>query len=367
MMTTNPLFQAVGRWFRRNFSDPAAIGLFFTLIIGFLLLEFFGRILFPILLSIILAYLLSSVVRVMVRWRCPNAFAVSIVFVLFVGLLVYALLVLLPLLWHQLSNLIDEIPGMVTHTKTWLHNLSLKYPKLFSEQQVQSVIAFLSAESGKVGPVLFRYSLATIPSLIQVVLYVVLVPLLVFFFLKDRQEVVQWCSQFLPSHRTLVNRVWGEVNYKIGVYVRSRVLEIIIVGVTSTIAFSMLSLQYAPLLGVLVGLSVIIPYIGAIVVTIPIVIVALLQFGLGVHFWYVVAAYALIITLDGNLLVPLLFAGTMDLHPIVIIIAVVIFGGIWGFWGVFFAIPLATLVHAVLKAWPRTPINGEERTEKAGS
>ena len=56
--------------------------------------------------------------------------------------------------------------------------------------------------------------------------------------------------------------------------------------------------------------------------------------------------------LDGNLLVPFLFSEAVNLHPLIIIIAVLIFGGLWGFWGVFFAIPLATLVKAVVNAWP---------------
>ena len=64
-------------------------------------------------------------------------------------------------------------------------------------------------------------------------------------------------------------------------------------------------------------------------------------------------AYLVIQALDGNVLVPLLFSEVVDLHPIAIIVAVLVFGGIWGFWGVFFAIPLATVVQSVLKAWPR--------------
>ena len=94
-----------------------------------------------------------------------------------------------------------------------------------------------------------------------------------------------------------------------------------------------------------------IPYVGAALVTIPVLAVALVQFGLGSEFWYIFIAYSIIQALDGNLLVPLLFSEAVSLHPLYIIIAVLFFGGLWGFWGVFFAIPLATLVKAVLSAW----------------
>ena len=107
------------------------------------------------------------------------------------------------------------------------------------------------------------------------------------------------------------------------------------------------------LLAVLVGVSVLIPFIGAAVVTFPIALVAFFQWGFGTDFYVLIAAYFIIQILDGNVLVPLLFSEVTDLHPIAIIVAVLLFGGLWGFWGVFFAIPLATVVQAVLLAWPR--------------
>jgi putative permease len=109
------------------------------------------------------------------------------------------------------------------------------------------------------------------------------------------------------------------------------------------------------LLGVVVGLSVLVPYIGATVVTLPVAVIAYFQWGFTGDFGYIMLAYAVIQALDGNVLVPLLFSEVVNLHPIAIIVAVLVFGGLWGFWGVFFAIPLATLVQAVLSAWPRAP------------
>jgi putative permease len=64
-------------------------------------------------------------------------------------------------------------------------------------------------------------------------------------------------------------------------------------------------------------------------------------------------AYAVIQLIDGNILAPLLLSEVVNLHPTAVIVALLVFGSIWGFWGIFFAIPLASLVHAVLNAWPR--------------
>ena len=113
----------------------------------------------------------------------------------------------------------------------------------------------------------------------------------------------------------------------------------------------------------MVGLSVLIPYIGATIVTIPVLVVAYVQYGLTQDFYWVSALYFVVQILDGNVIVPLIFSEAVNIHPIGIIIAVLIFGGLWGFWGIFFAIPLATVVKACMEAWRRYQIKGEENGE----
>jgi putative permease len=163
--------------------------------------------------------------------------------------------------------------------------------------------------------------------------------------------------RILPRDRGLAGQVWAEMNQQITNYIRGKVLEMIIVGVATYLVFWVMDMRYSLLLAVLVGVSVLIPYIGAMLVTIPVVIVAMFQWGLGADFWTLIVAYLVVQGLDGNVIVPLLFSEAVNLHPLVIILAVVVFGGLWGFWGVFFAIPLATLVKAVVHVWPDESLN----------
>ena len=143
-----------------------------------------------------------------------------------------------------------------------------------------------------------------------------------------------------------------EMNQQISNYIRGKVTEMIIVGVCTYIVFAVVGLNYALLLGVLVGLSVLIPYVGAVIVTVPVVLVGLFQWGLDSDFWTMFIAYLVVQGLDSNILVPILYSEAVNLHPLVIILSIIIFGGLWGFWGVFFAIPLATLIKAVIHSWP---------------
>jgi putative permease len=121
---------------------------------------------------------------------------------------------------------------------------------------------------------------------------------------------------------------------------------------TNYIIFSYFGLNYKILLAVLVGLSVVVPYVGAIVVTIPVMIIGYVQWGWSSTFGYLSLWYYILQELDANMLIPLLFSEVVKVHPVAIILAILFFGKIWGFWGVFFAIPLATLIKSTLHAWP---------------
>jgi len=258
----------------------------------------------------------------------------------------------MPIIWQQAVKLVSEIPRMLTEWNQLLLLLPQKYPMLISAEQVGELIKSASGELGGMGQQLLSFSLTSLPMLVAALIYIVLVPILVFFFLKDSNQLVQWCSAFLPVERPVMSRIWREMNEQIANYVRGKVIEIIVVGVASYAAFAILGLNYALLLALAVGLSVVIPYIGAAVVTLPVAMIGLFQWGFGSEFFYLLLIYGLIQALDGNVLVPLLFSEAVNLHPVAIIMAVLVFGGFWGFWGVFFAIPLATLVKAILNAWP---------------
>jgi putative permease len=107
----------------------------------------------------------------------------------------------------------------------------------------------------------------------------------------------------------------------------------------------------------------VIPYVGAVIAIVPVAMVAYFQWGLSPQFAYPVIAYLVIHSLDGYVLAPLLFSEVVDLHPVAIIIAILFFGGLWGVWGVFFAIPLATVIQAVLRAWPNTAPDAAHSTQ----
>ncbi|GLO60208.1 AI-2E family transporter [Vibrio sp. MACH09] len=344
------MFDMVNRWYKRRFSDPNAVSLVAILLFGFVIIYFFGHLIAPLLVAIVLAYLLEWPVNKLAKLGLPRTLSVALVLVMFVGLMILAFFGLIPTVWNQVGNLINDIPVMYAGLQEFLNSMPDKYPELANLQIVESIVNNTKSKVIGLGETVVKGSLASLVSIAAIAVYMILVPLLVFFLLKDRDEMLDTLTGMLPRDRVLATRVWQEMNQQISNYIRGKVMEILIVGGVSYITFVILDLRYSALLGVAVGLSVLIPYIGAAAVTVPVAIVGLFQWGLEPQFYWLLAAYGIVQALDGNVLVPILFSEAVNLHPVAIISAVLVFGGLWGFWGVFFAIPLATLVKAVWNA-----------------
>ncbi|WP_050658749.1 AI-2E family transporter [Gallaecimonas pentaromativorans] len=339
-------------WFRRRFSDPNAITLFLLLVFGFLAIYLLGNVMAPLLVALVLAYLLEWPVQKLANLKMSRTLATVVVMLLFIGLCLMIMVFLLPTLWTQTSNLVKELPNMLDHVRSYVLELPDRYPSLVQPEQVKTLVDESQKTLITWAQTALGFTVGSLGNVVAILIYLILVPLLMFFLLKDKQSLVGGLQRFMPRNRKLAQQVWHEMNVQIVNYIRGKVLEIIVVGVASYITFAIFGLRYSVLLGLAVGLSVLIPYIGAVVVTIPVALVAAVQWGLDSTFIYLMVAYGVIQALDGNVLVPILFSEAVNLHPIFIILAVLFFGGIWGFWGVFFAIPLATLVKAVLNAWP---------------
>ena len=346
------MFEFINSWYRRYFTDPQAALLVVLLGISIVVLLTMGKMLAPLLAALVISYLLEGSVIKLQRKLFSRFWAVNLVYLLFITFMFFILFGLLPLLSKQLSQFFQEVPDMISNGQALLLQLPREYPEFISPDYISQLIITIRQGFSDLGGNVLSFSVASIPAIITVIVYLVLVPLMIFFFLKDKHLIINWMGRFLPKERQLIKEIWSEMDAQIGNYVRGKFNEIIIVGSASYITFVLFDLNYAPLLGLIVGLSVLIPYIGAAVVTLPITLVAYFQWGVTPDFVWLLITYGVIQFLDGNVLVPILFSEAVNLHPVAIIVAILVFGGLWGFLGVFFAIPLATLVKALINVWP---------------
>ena len=352
------MFKVFRSWLDHFFADEQALLLLVLLAAGLTTILMFGASLAPVITSMILAYLTLGLVQWLERFGVNHLPAVWGIYSLFIALLLTFVFIVLPLLWQQATDLLSNLPIMLEKLMDLFMLLPEQYPELVSANQIKQLADAAMAEVGNSGQLLVSFSLASIGQSLTWLVFLVLVPILVFFFLKDGHMMVLWFTSFLPLKRNILSHVWLEMDQQIANYVRGKVVEIAIVGSVTYIAFLWFGLNYAALLAVIVGMSVLIPYIGATLVTIPVALIGYVQWGVSTEFYTLIIVYGIIQALDGNVLVPLLFSEAVNLHPVAIIVAVLFFGSIWGLWGVFFAIPLATLIKAVMNAWPKKLLTG---------
>lgn len=342
----------------RYFHDEEAVIFTLILVAALTVILTIGSYIRPLIVALVIAYLLQGMVGTLLRLGLNYLWSVIIVYTLFISAFFLLLLLVLPQAWGQLARLINELPRLISEGQQLLMVLPENYPNLATEQQIQDFIRSLRGELAMAGQYVVSYSISSLPNVFNLIIFIILVPVIVFFMMKDKTVLVNWVASLLPRHRPLMRQIWQEMDLQVANYVRGKALEILIVGGTSYIAFMILGINYALLLAILMGLSVIVPFIGVAVVIIPVLAVAYAQWGFGSEFFTVLAVYTVIQLLDANVLVPIIFSETVNLHPVAIIAAVLVFGGLWGLVGVFFAIPLATLIKAIINAWPTYPGGG---------
>ena len=346
------MLEQLNRVLKKVFTNEETIVFSIAILLFFIVISFFGSVLTPFIISIIVAYLLVGLQKKIQSFNVNQNIALVVTFSIFIITGAALLVWLVPLLYIQLQDFVLDVPNLFNNFLDFISGLPTKFPDLVSSDQIAIFFQAVSEEISVIAQNIVKSSISGIQSTITILLYFILFPILVFFFLFDRKNIIEGFLKIIPGKRQMLTDIWKEMDIQLSNYVRGKTIEIFIVGLAAAIIFSSLGLKYSALLSVLVGFSVIIPYVGAFLVTIPIVIIGLLQFGLDTQFYILISLYLLLQALDGNLLVPLIFSETVKLHPVVIILAVFVFGSMFGFWGVFFSIPIATFIKAVWNAWP---------------
>ena len=334
------------KFFERFFSNEESVYFAILLVSSFVFILLFGNVLLPVFISLVIAFLLNGLMVTLISFNFSRRISISITLLVFFSFYM-SLFTALPSLGAQINNLLQNLPTIVASFQETLSNMNN-----FSEADIELIFSNLSSQISNLLSSALGQLAGTVSLMFNAILYAIMIPLMVFFFLKDKEELLPLAASVLPTDNDFMRTVFTEMNGQLFNYVTGKFIEMLIVSTASYIVFAILGLPYAVLIAILVGLSVIIPIFGAILVTIPVVLIGLYEWGLTENFYWLLGLYLVIQMLDGNVLVPLLFSNRNNLHPVVIIIAVLFFGGIWGFWGLFFAIPLATFIKAIINSWP---------------
>ena len=322
------------------------------LLIALVLIYFVGSLITPFFIALLIAYLLNGAMAFFSSRGASKKTSLSLAFIIFTAFYV-SIFLLLPLITSQIGSLINELPAIANYVEKLAQNLLKAYPELFSQSQVDGLAGSITSFFPTIAEQILIQMNAGFSAMMNALIYIILIPFFVFFFLKDKNEMIEYATYFLPKNSQLLSTLWSDLNIQLFGYIRGKALEMIIVGCITSFVFALIGVNYSILLGIMVGLSVLVPLFGAIIVTIPVVAIGLFQYGLESTFFIFLTSYLIIQALDGNFLFPLLLGREVNLHPVLIILAILIFGGIWGFWGLLLAVPIATFIRAILRAWPK--------------
>ncbi|MBF0621502.1 MAG: AI-2E family transporter [Magnetococcales bacterium] len=331
-----------------------------VLTVSGLVIVFFGDALAPFITSLVVAYLLEGMVRGLINFKIPRSISVMVVFGLFLIMLIVLLFVLTPLLAQQLTRLAGEIPSIIETLKAMIHRLVDVSSGVINPQLVQDMMITLVESSQDMAANSVSVVLKSLPGLLSLAVYLVLVPFLVFFFLWDKAPLMNNVNRFLPKDRAMLNKVLSDADKGVGGYIRGKFWEMLILAVATYLVFSFMGVRYAFLLSLLTGLSVLIPFLGIATVALPVVILCIFQWGFTFEAAKPIIAWGVINMIDGSVLTPLILGETVKVHPTMIMLAILMFGTIWGILGVFFAVPLAVLIKSIFEAiLPEEPVGSE--------
>lgn len=376
------MFVLLKRWYWRHFSQPGTIEFALVLLGAFLIVYYFMWLVGPIVIALCLSYCLDWAVRWSIkRFKISRFCASSIVMILFVGFCVGLLLFVAPKILQQGSQFYQKVQEFSQNATdsadvseenidelvaTSIYELIAKMPEplssMITRDEIEIAVNDARASVMKNLTVIIKTQI--MPSVMNAatwLMYMVIVPIFMFLMLANKYVLQRRLRTYiLPNNQELISVFWPKINAQIEGYIRGKLIHIFVITIVNTLAFLVFDLNFSFLLGLGVGLSVVIPYVGAAIITLPIVLIGLVQFGFSSTFLYLMVVYIVIQILDSNVLTPFLFSKAMNLDAFSILAAIMIFGGLWGFWGVFFSIPLATFISTLILYWP----NADEDAQK---
>ena len=363
-------------WYLRHFSAPGTVEFALVLLCSFLIVYYLMWLVGPLVVALAFAYILDWAVRALERkLKFNRTLSSSIVMIVFVGIVTGICLFVVPKIMQQANQLYSNLQTISSKTvasdngQDFEANISNKIyefaktlpepvPSMVTVDDISGMIS--KGRDNLLGTISKIVKDQVMPSVFNAMtwlMYLIIVPIFTFLMLANKHVLQKRVRTYvLPNNQALIHEFWPQINAQIEGYIRGKLIHITVISIVNTIAFLILGLDYAFLLGLGVGLSVLIPYVGAVIITIPIVLVALFQFGFGSMFVTIMVVYLIIQLLDGNVLTPMLFSKAMNLDAFSILAAIFIFGGLWGFWGVFFSIPLATFIRTIIINWPNTKL-----------
>ena len=313
------------------------------------LLWYLGNVLMPFVIGGALAYCLDPFADRLEKMGLSRIAATVVITILAVLMFVVLALLVFPLVVQQAIELVRTAPAMVNNFSAFLVD---RFPSLADEQSaIRQSLADIATMLQSQGGDLLNTVINSALSLLNVVVLIVLVPVITFYLLLDWDRMVARVNDLLPlDHAPVIRDIFSQIDKTLASFIRGQGTVCLILGTYYAAALMLVGLQFGLIVGFIAGLITFIPYVGALFGGALAIGLALFQFW---GDWVWIAAVAAIFVagqfVEGNILTPNLVGSSVGLHPVWLILALSVFGAIFGFIGMLVAVPLAAVIGVVAR------------------
>ena len=303
----------------------------------------------PLLISLIVSFLLDPVVHFFEGEKVNRTFSIFIVYTLLFSLIFLLLLVIGPPNWKGMMQALKaDFPRYIGRAIEYLSGLLMIAQEHFPFITNYDIAERLSSASQSFFGLILK---ETPRSAMRIGSLLLLVPLFSFFFLRDSRRIMRSLISLTPNrYFEMILDIYAHASWQMAHFIRGRILEALIIGMVVWMGLSLTDIHYAPILGVIAGVSNLVPYIGPIVGMLPGLVIALVDLGMGGQFWWILIVYLLIaqIIIDNFILIPILISKVSNLHPLWVILAIVMGGKLYGVLGMIIGVPIVSIINIII-------------------
>lgn len=307
-----------------------------------------GSVLKPFLVAIILAYLLNPIVEMFERRGIRRIYSVILVYVIFIAIILLFSLILIPKLVKDIKVMLENLPQYSIQFQTMLKGFQDGYINSNLPKSIKDVIDENIYATQDFIIISLQATLDSVLTGFSKILNVILVPVIVFYFLKDAEYFKKQTMLLLPKkHRNKVILLFRDIDNAFGRFIRGQIIIATFVGIMTTLALTIIKVKYAVFLGLFAGIFNIIPYFGPVIGIVPTVIFAL--FDSPSKAIYAAGAFLLVQQIESGILTPKIIGESVGVHPVYVILSLFVGGKVMGIAGMILAVPVMVAIKLTMR------------------
>ncbi|UWQ59709.1 AI-2E family transporter [Leisingera caerulea] len=308
-----------------------------------------GHVLLPFILGAAIAYMIDPIADRLEAWGMSRAGATATITVGTLVVFVLVILLVVPTLIYQMIDLFNVVPKLIGDARSFVNE---RFPAVFEQDSRvhQAITALAETLQSRAVQVLQSVAGSAV-SLLNVVVLLVIVPVVAVYLLLDWDRMIARIDELLPrDHQPVIRRLARDIDAALASFIRGMGTVCLILGTYYAVALMLVGLNFGLAVGFIAGLVTFIPYLGALIGGALAIGLALFQFW---GDWISIGLVALIFVVgqvvEGNLLTPKLVGDSVGLHPVWLLLALSVFGALFGFVGMLIAVPVAAALGVVAR------------------